>query len=44
MRNDGTPDDYLDRLIQSILFAQGHMTVLENAHWSNEGESCHGMS
>src|SRR6185369_15036518 len=25
------PDDYLDRLIQSILFAQGHMTVLENA-------------
>ena len=26
------PDDYLDRLIQSILFAQGHMTVLENAN------------
>ncbi len=26
------PDDYLDRLIQSILFAQGHMTVLENTH------------
>ena len=23
-------DDYLDRLIQSISFAQGHMTVLEN--------------
>ncbi|GES81257.1 hypothetical protein GLOIN_2v1773489 [Rhizophagus clarus] len=26
------PDDYLDRLIQSISFAQGHMTVLENAN------------
>ncbi|RIA84136.1 hypothetical protein C1645_832721 [Glomus cerebriforme] len=25
-------DDYLDRLIQSISFAQGHMTVLENAN------------
>ena len=26
------PDDYLDRLIQSISFAQGHMTVLKNAN------------
>ncbi|CAB4416203.1 unnamed protein product [Rhizophagus irregularis] len=26
------PDDYLDRLIQSISFAQEHMTVLENAN------------
>ncbi|UZO22838.1 uncharacterized protein OCT59_015187 [Rhizophagus irregularis] len=26
------PDDYLNRLIQSISFAQGHMTVLENAN------------
>ncbi|CAB5389640.1 unnamed protein product [Rhizophagus irregularis] len=26
------PDDYLDRLIQSISFAQGHMTALENAN------------
>ncbi|RGB21694.1 hypothetical protein C1646_777475, partial [Rhizophagus diaphanus] len=26
------PDDYLDRLIQSISFVQGHMTVLENAN------------
>ncbi|CAB4485467.1 unnamed protein product [Rhizophagus irregularis] len=26
------PDDYLDRFIQSILFAQGHMTALENAN------------
>src|SRR3954453_20397762 len=26
------PDDYLDRLIQSISFTQGHMTVLENAN------------
>src|SRR4051812_36616876 len=26
------PDDFLDRLIQSISFAQGHMTVLENAN------------
>jgi len=26
------PDDYLDRLIQSISFAQGHMTVLENTN------------
>ncbi|RIA88551.1 hypothetical protein C1645_826189, partial [Glomus cerebriforme] len=25
-------DDYLDRLIQSISFAEGHMTVLENAN------------
>ncbi|GBC40899.2 hypothetical protein GLOIN_2v1773489 [Rhizophagus irregularis DAOM 181602=DAOM 197198] len=25
-------DDYLDRLIQSISFAQGHMTVLKNAN------------
>src|SRR4051794_38122756 len=26
------PDDYLDRFIQSISFAQGHMTALENAN------------
>src|SRR3954469_21473748 len=26
------PDDFLNRLIQSISFAQGHMTVLENAN------------
>ena len=26
------PDNYLDRLIQSISFAQEHMTVLENTH------------
>src|SRR5438128_197114 len=26
------PNDYLDRLIQSILLVQGHMTVLENAN------------
>ncbi|CAB4406779.1 unnamed protein product [Rhizophagus irregularis] len=26
------PDDYLDRLIQSISFAQGHMTALKNAN------------
>ena len=26
------PDDYLDRLIQSISFAQEHMTILENAN------------
>src|SRR4051812_18989038 len=26
------PDDYLDRLIQSISFAEGHMTVLETAN------------
>src|SRR3954454_19741021 len=26
------PNDYLDRLIQSISFAQGHMIVLENAN------------
>ncbi|GET02584.1 hypothetical protein GLOIN_2v1773489 [Rhizophagus clarus] len=26
------PDDYLDRLIQSISFTQGHMTVVENAN------------
>jgi len=25
-------NDYLDRLIQSISFAQGHMTVLKNAN------------
>ena len=26
------PNDYLNRLIQSISFAQGHMTVLKNAN------------
>src|ERR1044072_55689 len=26
------PNDYLDRLIQLISFAQGYMTVLENAN------------
>ncbi|CAH1770018.1 3485_t:CDS:1, partial [Entrophospora sp. SA101] len=26
------PDDYLDKVVQSWAFAEGHMTVLENAH------------
>ncbi|CAG8556167.1 277_t:CDS:2 [Paraglomus occultum] len=26
------PDDYFDKVIQSWAFAEGHMTVLENAH------------